>query len=425
MYIKLRVTSANPYIVLKILDWCINNRPATGSNLATQITAAGGNALLANSIDQTNTQIWNAGTGITALTSKTVSKFTKTTTVSHTYQWYVQQEAYDNANYKHCFRILDTSSTTNATVTSIADHFSSVTGSMVSGITSEAFSDYNYGGASVGGSGTLANNLSAAPTTQDYYFKSTFLTGITGATMFITDNCFAVFFTGNSVSFPNGVPAGTYATGGSYVRGISLAAQYTRTDPWNNSTSNIPPWVYAGISVADTNTGAGFMNSSVRFTSPQNVNFTTTPGINHLLADRGINATPSNTLSTFPFVERVPASLGIGNRFDDSSGLTVSAVGVTSSSSYSSQNGPALSNTAGARFISADLKSTSYALLPMTWCNRVQNNAGGSISDRSGIYIFNGDYFPGDTLVSGTKTYILWNGCIDQFNRIALAIPRE
>lgn len=426
MYIKLRFTTGtNPYNTLKILDWCINNRPATGSNIATQITTAG-NATLAGLIDQTNTQVWNAGTGITALTSKTTSKFTKTAATSHTYQFYLEQEAYDNANYKHLFRIQDITSATSTAVNSIGDHFASITGSMISGITSEAFSQISYNSPTIGGSGSMTGNLSAAHPTNQYYFNSTnWLTNnISGFTIFITDNCFALFFTGTATSFPSGVPAGVYATSGSYIRGISLAAQYTRTDPWNNSTSGIPPWVFAGVTNLNS-TGNGLLNSSSRFTSTQNLGFSSTAGMAHLYADRGINAIPSNSFSVFPFVERIPAALGIGNRFDDASGLTVTAGQVSTALTSTSQNGAALSTVAGSRFISADLKSTSYALLPMTWSNRHQNNGGGSITNRSGIYIFNGDYFPGDTLVSGTKTYILWPGSLDHANRIALAVPRE
>jgi len=426
MYLKLRFTTGtNPYNALKILDWCINNRPATGSNIATQITTAG-NATLAGLIDQNNTQVWNAGTGITALTSKTTSKFTKTAATSHTYQFYLEQEAYDNANYKHLFRITDTSSTTATAVNSDGNHFASITGSMISGITSEVFSQNSYGTATIGGSGTISGNLSAAHPTNQFYFNSTnwLGTNLTGFTIFITDNCFALFFTGAGQSIPSGVPAGIFATNGTYLRGISLAAQYTRTDPWNTSTSGIPPWVFAGTTNLNS-TGNGFMNTISRFNSAQNLGFTTTAGMAHLYADRGINAVPSNAFSVFPFVERIPAALGIGNRFDDSSGLTIAAGQVGTSQTLTTQHGAALSTVAGSRFISADLKSTSYALLPMTWSNRHQNNGGGSITNRSGIYIFNGDYFPGDTLVSGTKTYILWPGSLDHANRIALAVPRE
>jgi hypothetical protein len=427
MYIKLRTSGTNPYNILKILDWCINNRPATGSNIATQISTAG-NATLAGFIDQTNTQVWNSGTGITALTANTVSKFNKSSGTTHTYNWFVEQQAYDNANYRHVTSIVDGSSATISATNAQMHHYSGIAGSLLTGITTEPITSNTYGTASTYGTGSAVTNhdTAVASPLNVYWWQTAQLSNsLTGATMFITDNCLVLFFTANTaVSFNNGVPAGVYATNGSFMRGIILTSQYTRADPWNTSTSGIPPFIYNGTNNVG---GFGFMNSDSRFNSNQNVGFSTTSGTIHILADRVINNTTSNALSNFTYVSRCPANVGIGlNRFDDNLGLNQSNSSATTGAlSTTSTHGAAVSSTAGSRFISADLKSQTYGLLPFTWACRYYNVSGGNITDRAGLYWFNGDFFPGDTLVSGTKTYVLLNGSLDQSMRIALAVPRE
>ena len=423
MFIKLRFSTAvNAYQLLKIIDWCINNRPATGSNLATQLTTAG--YTLSANIDQANTQIWNSGTGITALTSKTVSKFTKIAATSYTYQWYVEQEAYDNPTTKHVTGITETAATTAAGDGGIYRNYWSTTGSMVAGITSEPISASSYGTATLGGSGTLSGaQAGGAPGAGTVFSQGIVGSNIQGVVLYVTDNCLIFSIISNTISNLNLFHGGTNATNVGAHRGLFLSSQYTRTDPWNTASSLIPPWVFSG---QDTNNGNLFMSANSKFTTIQNTGFTLNACAGHLMFDRVIDNAPTTTLSTQPYVQAAIASVGVGHaRFDETLALTVESSTASVTSSTTPSQGVGLSNVAGSRFIAADLKSQAYALLPLCWASRFYNVQGGSLTDRAGIWWYNGDYFPGDTLVYNGKTYVLFNGALDQSARIALAVPRE
>jgi len=423
MFIKLRFSTAtNPYQLFKIFDWCINNRPATGSNLATQLTAAG--YTQSSLIDQTNTQIWNSGTGITALTANTVSKFTKTSATTFTYDWYVEQQAYDNANTRHVTRVSETSATTLASANGLFLNYWSTAGTMISGITAESLASQNYGVATTGGSGSLSGQTGGT-SYNNVFSTGQISNGITGAVLFVTDTCLLWFCTGGGLITNNGFVAGSNATSTTYMKGIYLTTQYTRTDAWNTSSSLIPPWVWSGID-STLSPAASFMSTANKFQSTQNVGYTALKPTNHLHADRILNNNPTTINTTQPYLSEQGVNVGAGhNRFDDTLGFTSTSGTQSTQSTTTTQCGAIFPSTAGSRFLSADLKTMSYALIPFTWACRYYNCTGGSITDRAGLYWFSGDYFPGDTLVYNSKTYILFNGCIDQNNRIALAVPRE
>ena len=60
------------------------------------------------------------------------------------------------------------------------------------------------------------------------------------------------------------------------------------------------------------------------------------------------------------------------------------------------------------RYVSDDLQSYyGYILYPMSARNSQFNMNGGNITDKSGVYLFNGDFFPGDEVTVGGVTYVL------------------
>jgi hypothetical protein len=64
-------------------------------------------------------------------------------------------------------------------------------------------------------------------------------------------------------------------------------------------------------------------------------------------------------------------------------------------------------------------------MLPLRWSNSYRGNLGGNASQRGGFYIFNGDYFPGDTFVHGGKTYIVLPTFRGYTDRVGIAVPKE
>ena len=431
MFVKLVFnTGTAPWNTFKILDYLINQRPATGTNLQTYIT--GVNSTLGALIDGTNSAIWNSGTGITALTANTKSVYYKPTTSTYSYRWAVELSGYDNtANHKHVAEMSDLNAASVSTINNpLIFHYWNTAGTTISTMTSEAIGTFSVNSAATSGTGTYPTLTNQSPSVSfgNLYDANFTSTGTTGAMMYITDNCFMLSFNGASTKWPNGFPAGTLLANLGYYRGIHLVAAYNRIDPWNTSANGVPPFVCSQQG-SPNNIGNGFMAALNQVSTIQNAGSTAAIGGAALVADRQLNNTYSSTNTTQPWVAGGAVNFGCGNRFNDVFGLSEGSLDPSSSSQFSITSGanigPALNRTAGTRFLASDLKSTTYALLPFTWANSWFNNSGGNISERTGVFWFNGDYFPGDILTSGTKTYVLWPGAFANAERIALAVPRE
>jgi len=75
---------------------------------------------------------------------------------------------------------------------------------------------------------------------------------------------------------------------------------------------------------------------------------------------------------------------------------------------------------------SADVSAKgSYVLHPMVWNRADYNNIGGLISDKSGIYLFNGDYAAGDEFTVSGITYSIWPLADGWGYRVGLAVPKR
>jgi len=436
MFVKLIFnTGTAPWNTFKILDYLINQRPATGTNLQTYI--AGVNSTLGNLIDGTNSAIWNSGTGITALTANTKSVYHKPTSSLYSFRWAVELSGYDNtANHKHVAEMADLNAASVSTTNNpLIFHYWNTTGTSISSITSEGIGVFSVNSAATSGTGTYPTLLNQAPGVSfgNLYDANYTSSNMTGAIMYITDNCFMLSFTGAAVKYPNGFPAGTNLANLSYYRGIHFVGAYTRIDPWNTAANGIPPFVCSQQG-SPNGIGGGFLASLNQVSTLQNAGSTAAIGGAALVADRQLNNGYSSTNTTQPYVvggtTGGAVNFGCGNRFNDVYGLCESSTDPSVASATASIGtyaniGVPLCRSAGVRYLSSDLKSTSYALLPLTWANSFYNSNGGNISDKTGVFWFNGDYFPGDILTSGTKTYVLWPGCFSHTERIALAVPRE
>jgi hypothetical protein len=83
------------------------------------------------------------------------------------------------------------------------------------------------------------------------------------------------------------------------------------------------------------------------------------------------------------------------------------------------------SNQTNYRYPSDDLLSTGFGLMPFGWEATTYGNYGGNASDQNGVYIFNGEYTPGDTFVYNSKTYMIWPMYSGNSNRVGFAVPME
>ena len=61
--------------------------------------------------------------------------------------------------------------------------------------------------------------------------------------------------------------------------------------------------------------------------------------------------------------------------------------------------------------------------MPFGWEANALGNHGGNASDQCGVYIFNGDYAPGDTFTYNGVLYMIWPMYSGYSNRVGLAVP--
>ena len=218
----------------------------------------------------------------------------------------------------------------------------------------------------------------------------------------------------------------TYNNGANFI-GPFFYSQYTRLDRHNNIGNNIIPVAYSNP--RGSNIGFGQLND---YTEDYNVLYTTNGTTNPMRVINLVSAYPKATTSSWPvlyhpFVDHAVSGRGacmvntegVGSNLDGWVKQTVSTT------NYELTEGKFFTKSAAERFPTADLASTGFAVMPFGWTHTYYGNIGGNISDKSGYYIFNGDYQPGDVFSARGKIWMCWpfyNGFAD---RIGFAVPKE
>ena len=126
--------------------------------------------------------------------------------------------------------------------------------------------------------------------------------------------------------------------------------------------------------------------------------------------------------TSWPLITNQQVNWSVAGRYDDAYALTGSGTNSNTARSNSAAN-PVLFTTVSTRYPTANLASTAYAILPFLWRCSYYGNTGGNMSARTGVYLFNGDYFPGDQFTVNGITYIIWPTWAGYAQRIGLAIP--
>ena len=67
----------------------------------------------------------------------------------------------------------------------------------------------------------------------------------------------------------------------------------------------------------------------------------------------------------------------------------------------------------------------AFSLQPLVWSRADYNAIGGLISDKSSIYLFNGDYLAGDEFSSSGQAYSIWPLADGFSQRVGLAVPKK
>jgi len=414
MYIKLSFTQDKNFQDLaRIVDDVINWTTTTSiTALMTRVQTVYG----ANIADGLTTSTSDLIRTVSPSPTLTKSHFFATNLATGSYKWTLEQSSYDAPNTKYYVQI-------QGTLLSGGVGVCCIVGNAISGgtMTSSALAISTAARPSSGG----GVNLTIAGSTYGSA-SSSFALGLTTAGqtnirhlwMYINDRCIIMAWT-NTTTYNNGWPT-TFSDVASFC-GPFIFGQYTRFDYWNKDSNGIIP-----LAFSDTGRGQGAgvgFGRTEDYSSLSNYYFgQAAPTSMPLVIYNTVNAFPALT-SSWPIVYNACPSIQWGYR-DTSYAAAINTVNLANS--YTTPGyGKGISNTAAERWPSQDLSGTSFQLIALGWTLDRYGNSGGNISDRSGIFLFNGDYQPGDEFALGGKTWSVWPLWAGYADRIGLAIPKE
>lgn len=416
MYIKLNFTSNKQLNhIYRIVNEIIN-QPAIANVATLQSTATSQSwwATLLTGFDANTSEIIRTGTGTTGLTSNTVSRYARNGTgpsVDDQHAWTLEFSNYDDNTKKYYIQFVNASENSFISGVRTANGLSSGT---LSSLTSQ---DKTLIGTSITTPGSIPsfnNSLASAPTNSQGQGTSGFTT-VRTFFMYLSDNALvwcATHGTTYNVGFGN-----TYSLSTAYT-GPFIYSQYNRFDYTNTSATNITPLLFTNWS---RGIGIGF-GGIADWGTVENTQYNTTSNAIAFRVFNLYNSYPSTTAS-FPMILQPYVSWGVGSRYSQDSALTATSAGgaTITTPAYA----PVIFTTASTRYPSADLKSQTFGMLPVSWRNSYYYNAGGDASTQGGWYVFNGDYYPGDEFSFGGKTYKIlptWSGYTA---RVGIAVPKE
>lgn len=210
----------------------------------------------------------------------------------------------------------------------------------------------------------------------------------------------------------------TYNNGANFL-GPFFFSQYTRFDHHNNMGNGIIPVAYSNPRTAGT--GFGLQTDYTTQRNPvYNGNETNSPvRVINLISAAATAASTNWPMIYHLYVDHTVS--GYGSAASSATLPTTSTSGTINAGSI----GKRITTSASERYPTADRTLTGFALLPLGWTHTHYGNHGGNISDRSGFYLFNGDYQPGDEFSARGKIWIVWPTFHGFADRLGIAIPKE
>ena len=241
----------------------------------------------------------------------------------------------------------------------------------------------------------------------------------------LTDEGFALSFTHRD-STSNGMPTDfTNLFSSPTISGPYIFGHYERWDYWNKASNGIVPVMYHNIH-RQSHVGYGFdlTRANYDWLAVLNTEYSTPTNDAGAFRIFGTIDAKASTVPSWPLQRHTMVNQAVGLRADNNVPLNYTILGGPTTVAALS-HGAVIHTTASTRFISEDLKSTTFAMLPITWQHAYYNNTGGSMTARTGVYLFNGEYFPGDEFNFNSKNYIIWPTYSGYAQRVGIAIPKE
>ena len=426
MFVKLNFSANKSFIHIRQILNAIINTTGIDSVAALTTAAASWNSAITAGIDYSTTEI------IRTVEPTTVKSHFADNDLYHAQPvWTLEFQVYDAPSQKYYISFdSDTGTGSVADVSSIRVGNTILSGSMTANQASMSV-DLNLTG-NTSGTPVILSGVSPATLlisgTNSYIATNS--TNIRTFWMYLTNDCLIVAHTG-AASSNLGFNA-TYTNPVTYT-GPYIFSQYTRYDYHNTNANGVIPLMFSNISRAFFNSerlaGMGFGAGSppnpttiADWARPENVNVTS----NLDTAFRVFNFIDAHPQvgSSWPLTSFPSVNWGSGSRTTELSALNAASV-LDTATATTPQTGALIYTTVGTRYPSNDLRTVGYGMLPLRWSNSYRGNRGGNATTRGGFYIFNGDYFPGDTFTHGGKTYIIWPTFRGYTDRVGIAVPKE
>lgn len=407
MFVKLQYTTSRPLSnFLRVLADIINNTNITSvSHLLTRMNTANYHTDLTNNFDAAYSEIIR-----TATTDNTVAHISKPgivssdyyATLGHGYKFTIQQKVY-NSESLYYTQLSNPGKDTVSTFRVGTTIDNSIASSSWD-VTAPTY-DYNANGTDL----ALVND--AGFPTEVKNFSTLTLYNTVWA--YITPTTFVISCCNNSGSrngFTSSLATPNY-------QGPLIISQYSPRDYWNTSSNGILPVVYAN---PNRTIGSFFRESDI--TTPNNT-LSSTPEECLFYMYNTISGVPSATAVSWTIEYNKKTALGILSRYGDV--VPLSTVNSVDAAAGYVANGSPFSTTKQARIFSSDMSKKVFPLYPISF--RRNGSRGGNITDQSGIFLFHGDFAPGDEIYNDGKKYMLMpmTGNEGVSYRVAWAVPKE
>lgn len=411
MFIKLSFTTNTRITVpLRMLADIINNQSVTSvAALQSRFTAGSYHTTLTSAFDATNSLIIRTNTAantVAHVMNYATSGYGSYGDIIFT----IRQPVYDSPS-NYVYTQLRTSSVTATNI--YMDVGTLITGgTMASSQMALTFDETNNGSVAQGTQLTLGGN--------NYSYLQPNLTVSNGFDnvrtfwAYITDKCFFWAVT-NGTSY--NVGWGTTYADPTKQGGPFFQTQYTRYDYHNTMNNGITPVLFTN----QRTTGIGYGTSN-DLAAVQNLLYTSFTYTLPLRINSMVSAAPQ-VGTAWPKLYNQAVHMTVAGRTSSNYGLNQTQVAGTATSATAATYAGAVSTTASTRYPNSTLSGTGFAMLPFGWEANYYGNHGGNATDQNGVYIFNGDYIPGDTFTYNNLNYMIWPMYSGYSNRVGFAIP--
>jgi len=402
MYLKLNFSSNTSIMsCLRLLTSIVNDNTITSIS-ALQSKAGNWNA--ANTVDYDTSEIIRTVDPV-----NTKCQINNGTTYDYSFYFNMEQRVHDDPNTKYYICYDSNSGTSTAATSSYQARVRVASGLAGGTIDASGFSvttgnNDDFQGTYVRPGGSI--NTGGWAVSQGSNGSNIRTFGV-----YLTDETFMWYATNQPTALGFGT---TYNAATSYT-GINIFSQYERYDHHNNPGNGIIPLFYS----FPWGTAASF---------GANEHWDNTVNNNNIYGPHGfkvfnlVNA-QHRIGNSYPIEYNPRVAQTIGSRNYEHAAGTYRNNDTAGINDLSVER--VIDKTADYRHATSDLNSAGFGLLPLGWANTVKGNMGGDVTSISNVYVFNGDYFPGDEFGLGEKIYTIWPGYAGYTNRLGIAIPKE